>query len=142
MIRPVYESDADRSNQAGVIAKLERAFGLTATAPKDPFAPYDAVFRRQPRPYVVEIKVRRNTREKYPTYMLSERKYNDLCAVHAQGADVLLAVQWTDQLGTVQVPVEHTLGTGGRYDRGDSRDVERVVHIPISSFTTVTETPR
>jgi phytoene dehydrogenase-like protein len=26
--RPVYESDADRSNQAGVIAKLERAFGL------------------------------------------------------------------------------------------------------------------
>ena len=142
MSRPVYESDADRSNQATVIAKLERAFGLTATAPKDPFAPYDAVFRRQPRPYVVEIKVRHNTREKYPTYMLSERKYNDLCAIHARGADVLLAVQWTDALGTVQVPVEHTLGTGGHYDRGDSRDVERVVHIPISSFTTVTETPR
>jgi hypothetical protein len=140
--RPVYESDADRSNQATVIAKLERAFGLTATAPKDPFARYDAVFRRQPRPYVVEIKVRHNTREKYSTYMLSEQKYNALCAIHARGADVLLAVQWTDQLGTVQVPVEHTLGTGGRYDRGDSRDVERVVHIPISSFTTVTETPR
>jgi hypothetical protein len=137
--RPVYESDADRSNQATVIAKLERAFGLTATAPKDPFARYDAVFRRQPRPYVVEIKVRHNTSEKYPTYMLSEQKYNALCSIHARGADVLLAVQWTDQLGYVQVPVKHTVSTGGRYDRGDSRDVERVVLIPTDVFTRVLE---
>jgi hypothetical protein len=137
--RPVYESDADRSNQAGVITKLERAFGLTATAPRDPFAPYDAVFRRQPRPCVVEIKVRRNERARYETYLLSEGKYNALCAIDARGADALLAVQWTDELGIVQVPVEHTVSTGGRYDRGDSRDVERVVLIPTSSFITVKE---
>ena len=142
MSRPVYESDADRSNQATDVAKLERAFGQTAIAPKDPFAAYDVVFDGQKRPCVVEIKVRRNAREKYPTYMLSEKKYNALCAIHAKGADALLAVQWTDALGTVRVPVEHTAGTGGRYDRGDSFDVEPVVHIPINSFTTVTETPR
>ncbi|MEY4785830.1 MAG: hypothetical protein RIR41_3765 [Pseudomonadota bacterium] len=139
MTRPVYESDADRANQAGVIAKLECAFGLTATAPRDPFAPYDVVFRRQPRPCVVEIKVRRNERGRYETYLLSEHKYNALCAIDARGADALLAVQWTDELGIVQVPVEHTVSTGGRYDRGDSRDVERVVLIPTISFNTVTE---
>jgi hypothetical protein len=136
MTRPIYESDADRSNQAGVVAKLERAFGLTATAPQDRFAPYDAVFRFTHRPCVVEIKVRRNTRARYDTYMLSEAKYNALCAVEA---NALLAVQWTDQLGVVQLPVEHTVTTGGRFDRGDNRDVERVVLIPTDAFIRVPE---
>jgi hypothetical protein len=39
----------------------------------------------------------------------------------------------------VQVPVEHTVSTGGRYDRGDSRDVERVVLIPTDVFIRVPE---
>ncbi len=134
MSRPIYESDADRANQATVVAKLERAFGLTATAPQDRFAPYDAVFRFTHWPCVVEIKVRRNTRARYDTYMLSEAKYNALCAVDA---NALLAVQWTDQLGVVQIPVEHTVTTGGRADRGDSRDIERVVLIPIEAFIPV-----
>ncbi len=137
--RPIYESDADRGRQAGVVAKLEQAFGLTATAPQDRFAPYDAVFRFRHHPCVVEIKVRRNTRKRYPTYMLSVAKYHALCAIDAQGANALLAVQWTDQLGVVQVPVEHTVSTGGRYDRGDSRDVERVVLIPTDVFIRVPE---
>jgi hypothetical protein len=134
MTRPIYESDADRANQATVVAKLERAFGLTATAPRDRFAPYDAVFRFTHWPCVVEIKVRRNTRARYDTYMLSEAKYNALCAVDG---NALLAVQWTDQLGVVQLPVEHTVTTGGRADRGDSRDIERVVLIPIEAFIPV-----
>ncbi len=121
------------------MAKLERAFDLTATAPKDPFAPYDAVFRFAHHPCVVEIKVRRNERERYPTYMLSEAKYNALCALDARGANALLAVQWTDQLGVVRLPVEHTVSTGGRYDRNDSLDVERVVLIPITAFIRVPE---
>lgn len=137
--RPIYESDADRGRQASVVAKLESAFGLPATAPQDRFAPYDAVFRFRHHPCVVEIKVRRNTRKRYPTYMLSEAKYHALCAIDAQGANALLAVQWTDQLGVVQVPVEHTVSTGGRYDRGDSRDVERVVLIPTDVFIRVPE---
>lgn len=132
--RPIYESDADRANQATVVAKLERAFGLTATAPQDRFAPYDAVFCFTHRPCFVEIKVRRNTRARYDTYMLSGAKYNALCAVDG---NALLAVQWTDQLGVVHLPVEHTVTTGGRSDRGDSRDIERVVLIPIEAFIPV-----
>jgi hypothetical protein len=137
--RPTYESEADRGRQAGVVAKLERAFGLTATAPKDPFAPYDSIFRFAHHACVVEIKVRRNPRERYDTYMLSEAKYSALCAIAAQGANALLAVQWTDQLGVVRLPTEHTVSTGGRFDRGDSRDVESVVLIPTSAFIRVPE---
>jgi hypothetical protein len=137
--RPIYESDADRSNQAGVVAKLERAFGLPAITPKSALAPFDAAFRFTHNPCVVEVKVRRNTRARYPTYMLSEAKYNALCAFGDRGINALLAVQWTDQLGVVQLPVEHTVTTGGRYDRGDSRDVERVVLIPTDAFIRVPE---
>jgi hypothetical protein len=137
--RPVYESDADRGRQAAVVAKLEHAFGLTATAPQDRFARYDAVFRFPSHLCVVEIKARRNTRDRYPTYMLSKAKYDSLCAMDAQGISALLAVQWTDQLGFVQVPVKHTVSTGGRHDRGDSRDIERVVLIPTRVFTRVLE---
>ena len=137
--RPIYESDADRSNQAGVVAKLEQAFGLPAITPKSALAPFDAAFRFTHNPCVVEVKVRRNTRARYPTYMLSEAKYNALCAFGDRGINALLAVQWTDQLGVVQLPVEHTVTTGGRYDRGDSRDVERVVLIPTDAFIRVPE---
>ncbi len=137
--RPIYESDADRSNQAGVVAKLEQAFGLPAITPKSALAPFDAAFRFTHNPCVVEVKVRRNTRARYPTYMLSEAKYNALCAFGDRGINSLLAVQWTDQLGVVQLPVEHTVTIGGRYDRGDSRDVERVVLIPTDAFIRVPE---
>ena len=137
--RPTYESEADRGRQAAVVAKLEHAFSLPATAPKDPFASYDAIFRFAHHACVVEIKVRRNPREQYDTYMLSEAKYLALCAIVAQGANALLAVQWTDQLGVVRIPAEHTVGTGGRFDRGDSRDVERVVLIPTGAFIRVPE---
>jgi hypothetical protein len=139
MMRPIYESETDRNNQAAVVAKLERAFGLTATAPEDRFAPYDAMFSSPPHRCVVEIKVRRNTRDRYPTYMLSSAKYNALCAATDTGVDALLAVQWADQLGIVKVPCEHSVSTGGRYDRGDSRDVESVVLIPTASFSRVSE---
>ena len=136
-MRPIYESETDRNNQAAVVAKLERAFGLTATAPEDRFAPYDAMFFSPPYRCVVEVKVRRNARDLYPTYMLSSAKYNALCAATDTGVDALLAVQWADQLGIVNIPCEHSVSTGGRYDRGDSRDVERVVLIPIDAFARV-----
>lgn len=137
--RPTYESKADRGRQASVVAKLEHAFSLPATAPKDPFASYDAIFRFAHHACVVEIKVRRNPREQYDTYMLSEAKYLALCSLVERGANALLAVQWTDELGVVRIPAEHTVGTGGRFDRGDSRDVERVVWIPIGAFIRVPE---
>jgi hypothetical protein len=43
-------------------------------------------------------------------------------------------VRWTDAIGICPVPVEHSLGTGGRTDRGDALDIESVVHIPIDRF--------
>jgi hypothetical protein len=137
--RPKYESESDRSNQHYVLSKLGQAFGLQAETPTEEYSFYDGMFSFGDRKCVVEIKVRKNERSRYPTYMLSKRKYDALCGVTVQDIDALLAVQWTDQLGIVQLPTEHTVSTGGRYDRNDSHDVERVVLIPIGAFTRVSE---
>jgi hypothetical protein len=137
--RPKYESDADRSNQHYVLTKLEQAFGVPAERPTEEFASYDGVFTLGGRKCAVEVKVRRNERARYPTYMLSKMKYDILCGFAAQGADALLAVQWTDQLGVIQLPAEHKVSTGGRYDRNDPMDVEQVVLIPTHKFKRVPE---
>ena len=135
--RPKYESEADRGNQHYVMSKLERAFGLSGYTPDEEYAFYDGVFTFGDRKCVVEVKVRKNERSRYPTYMLSKAKYDSLCSMVEQGADALLAVQWTDQLGVIQLPTEHRVSKGGRYDRNDPMDVEEVVLIPIRKFKRV-----
>ena len=138
--RPKYESEGDRRNQHYVLSKLEQAFGVPAERPSEEFASYDGMFTfGSGRKCVVEVKVRRNPRRQYPTYMLSKMKYDNLCGFVEQGMDALLVVQWTDELGVIQIPAEHTVSTGGRYDRNDSRDIERVVLIPTSKFKRVPE---
>ena len=137
--RPKYESADDRSNQHYVISKLEVAFGARAQTPVEEYASYDGVFDFSSRPFVVEVKVRKNERNRYPTYMLSKMKYDTLCGMAKHGTDALLAVQWTDQLGVIQLPTRHTVSTGGRYDRNDPMDVEQVVLIPVKKFKRVPE---
>jgi hypothetical protein len=137
--RPKYESAADRGNQHYVLSKLGRAFGLEAEVPTEEYAFYDGMFSFNDRKCVVEVKTRKNERNRYPTYMLSKRKYDALCGVANQNIDALLAVQWTDQLGVIQLPTEHTVSTGGRYDRSDPMDVETVVLIPVTKFKRVPE---
>ena len=137
--RPKYESAADRGNQHYVLSKLGRAFGLEAEVPTEEYAFYDGMFSFSDRKCVVEVKTRKNERSRYPTYMLSKNKYDALCGATNHNMDALLAVQWTDQLGVIQLPTEHIVSTGGRYDRNDPMDVEQVVLIPTVNFKRVPE---
>lgn len=101
----------------------------------------------------LEIKVRSCAREQYPTYMIGLSKIlNNVLFADAMGARFFLCVQWTDSLGFVEIDksvlskassdlYDHDvriggvrLEKGGRTDRGDSRDVEEVLHIDISRF--------
>jgi hypothetical protein len=138
--RPKYESEFDRGNQHYVLSKLEQAFGVPAERPIEEYAGYDGMFTfPDGRKCIVEVKVRRNERRRYPTYMLSKMKYDNLCAFAGSGGDALLAVQWTDELGVIQLPAEHRVSTGGRYDRNDPMDIEQVVLIPTRKFKRVPE---
>ena len=139
--RPRYETAQDVANEYAVIAKFSTLFpGAEVTRLSDEGHAF-TVLSKNGRPKIaVEIKTRRNSSHRYPTFMISKQKYDALCRLRGHDIVTGLLVQWTDRLGYVSVPVEHTTTVGGRYDRGDARDVETVVLIDTKKFQTV-ETP-
>lgn len=139
-MRPRYQRAHDIENERAALAKF--CAHAKCEAVKLPMeARADSMLVRNGKAKViVEVKTRRNERLKYSTYMLSQDKYTALCEWESKGFLPVLLVQWTDALGCVRVPVEHVVSIGGRYDRGDPKDVENVVLISTDKFEVI-DTP-
>ena len=136
--RPRYETAEDRANEYAVMAKFSALFpGAEVTRLSDEGHAFTVLSKRGKAKVAVEIKTRRNASYAYPTFMISKSKYDALCQLQSRGMHTGILVQWTDRLGFVTVPVEHQTKVGGRYDRGDARDIETVVHIPVKKFETI-----
>lgn len=90
------------------------------------------------KPYALgEIKVRNNSSQKYPDYMISRAKLlNCLAKADDLGVHVGLFVRFTDGLFCTKVKPDlpYPSRLAGRYDRQDSRDMEMCVFIPIAEF--------
>jgi len=135
-VRPTYERQYDLDNEAQVVARIEKwaTCKLTKTGK---FAHWDfEAYRGVAQVAVIEFKCRTNPRLKYPTYMISARKWEHLHTFSRRTKKpAILVVQWTDYLGYIVVgnpPVQ--ISTGGRVDRGDAQDIESVVLIDIKHF--------
>lgn len=136
--RPRYETQQDVANEQAAVAKFSALFpGAQTTRLSDEGHAFTVLAKNGRPRIVVETKTRFNSSVKYPTFMISKTKYDALCALNKRGLHTGILVQWTDRLGFVPVPVEHYTSVGGRYDRGDRRDIETVVHIDIKKFQTV-----
>jgi hypothetical protein len=87
-----------------------------------------------------ELKCRNNPRSQYPTLMLSMHKWMHGKAMAQEiGGKFLVIVKWSDGIFYhTQGWCDVTYGVGGRKDRGDSQDIEPVVHIPTDYFKRVT----
>lgn len=133
----LYETDADLAREKAAIDVLCEALGCEAV--KLPLASRaDALlYRDGEAKTIIEFKYRRTRRAAYPTYMIGRAKYEALVEWTAKGFKAALLVQWADQLAYVMVPIEHETGEGGRTDRGDERDLEEVVFIPVDKFSTI-----
>ncbi|MFS0884941.1 hypothetical protein [Aeromicrobium sp. 179-A 4D2 NHS] len=90
----------------------------------------------------IEIKTRTNRHDAYPTYMLSLAKLDHL---HRRaiitGVPSAVVVQWTDRLAMIDATIfrdKAVMRSGGRWDRGDALDVEKVAHIGIDQFIFLT----
>jgi len=84
-----------------------------------------------------EFKRRHVQMDKYPTLILSLRKYKQLVSYSWCEDGAYLFVRWNDKDGVHRIPskaIEYDIEWGGRIDRGDWQDNEPVVHIPISDF--------
>ena len=132
--RPYYQTEDDLRREREVAAAIERAYGLTAIKLPDNARADFLLHRDGTAKSVIEIKCRNVSSAKYDTYMISKSKYDAMLGWAAMGLKAAIVVRWTDTIGVVRVPVEHAEDTGGRTDRGDARDIEAVVHIPIDHF--------
>lgn len=140
-MRPLYETPKDKARALSVAVTLAGAWGYRTCTPTPDLHVADFILQDHVSgvgPAIVEVKCRTNRKDAYPTYMLSKAKYDrllELCADNP-GTSAVLIVSWADAVGACILPAEHTVGRGGRWDRGDARDVEPIVYIPISAFHT------
>ena len=134
MSRPLYESASDRANEQAVADVLLERWRCSAVKLPISYELDYALTRNGTVMAWAEVKCRRVAREHYPTYMVSLRKVlAGLAMAERTNLPFLLLVQWTDALGWV-TPAARNIQLGGRHDRGDSADVEPVIHVPIAEF--------
>ena len=144
MNRPVYETDADRQREKELADLMAKHWGVTAK-PNPKMYPIDYTFVGDYGEVegFGEIKIRRNTKEKYPTYMISAHKVADAKKLaEATGRDVILIVKWScgsiGYLDLANTPAD-SVHWGGRSDRGDGQDMEPVCHFNIENFLSATK---
>jgi hypothetical protein len=136
-MRPLYETGEDLDREREVAAHFG---GLTNSIPvKLPISSHAdfLMVRDREAKAVVEIKCRTNKRLAYDTYMISQHKYEGLLSWESYGLKPILLVSWSDSIGYVSLPCPHGTAIGGRRDRGDTQDIETVVHIEIAQFTLI-----
>ena len=135
-MRPIYETPDDLANEEAIKELL--------------ILMWDVRFHKLPRAYHVdwmltkkgeakafaELKCRKNPRRQYPTLMLSLHKWMHGKAMAEEiGGSFIVLVKWEDGIyWHKQGWCDVTYGVGGRKDRGDSQDIEPVVHIPTDYF--------
>lgn len=90
---------------------------------------------------IVEIKRRNISTAKFSEYMLGMDKYKALCRWADKGFKTYLLVRWTNAVGYIEIPTEHSSGEGGRYDRGDINDTGEMAYIPVDNFTFIQGDP-
>jgi len=135
-MRPIYETSADRARENVVRQYLESKYACLYT-PAEPLSPFDGVLKYPDGTVaaIVEIKTRKNTKNKYPTYMLSAAKWESGRKVAEDlGVPFLLIVRFTDGVYVTKLKKEYPINQGGRYDRNDAQDVEPCVFIPMTDF--------
>lgn len=139
MSRPLYESQADRDNEAKVAAAIARKYLMVEHhLPRFYHADY-MFFRNWQVALVAEVKCRKHAFGTYTTYMISllkvmrTRELAAFCAVKA-----LLFIQYYDRLVFVDLNDDRNsqwdIVWGGRTDRNDDQDQEPVMLIPMEHF--------
>ena len=134
-MRPIYETRQDKYNEVSVAQYLTEKHG-GVYVPSEELAPFDGVLlsRGQPKA-LVEIKVRTTASSTYATYMISAAKVDSIIAMAKEQKLIpLLVVKFTDGVFITKLVEDFKRGLGGRYDRGDTRDVEECMYIPMSKF--------
>ena len=138
--RVIYETESDRQRQREAIGHLARATN-TQVIETERLVGWDYEMVRDSKVLaMVEVKCRECKSSTYATYMVSQTKALRLRETAlTRGVAGGLLVCWKDgEIGWLRIdstnPEDWLVQQGGRVDRNDPLDIERVVHFDISSF--------
>jgi len=135
-MRPIYEKTEDRNRERAVFQLLSKKLNCVCiTTPKLSRIDRLICTKKGKLKAIVELKIRTNKHDAYPTYMLSAAKYKKMLSLaDALKVHALLLVKYADKIRMVKLEEEYQLSIGGRTDRGDAQDIEECVYIPIKDF--------
>ena len=144
-LRPVYETKDDLKNEKDIAKLVSDELNCTLVKlPRKYQLDYGIVtIGEGGKKFItgmVEIKCRNILKDKYDTYMISADKFMvGLQYMQQFNLTIKLVVSWVDCVGVYDFKEDtsYHIGFNGRYDRGDSEDVEPVVYIPIKAFKTL-----
>ena len=138
VVRPIYESSTDISNEEMLAEHLVLRWKLDGWKRNPTMYPIDISFIKDGAiTGFAEIKCRTVPKDRYETYMISASKVmsaNSLSRVTRLSC--LLVVKWADYLGWIDlIKVQPKfVAWGGRSDRQDPQDMEPVIHFDIDDF--------
>ena len=136
VLRPIYETAKDRERENSVrqylISKYECVY-----RPTDTLQVFDGylLYPNETLAAIVEIKTRKNESSRYPTYMISARKWRTgLGLAEEHNVPFMLVVAFTDGVFVTKFKSNYPTALGGRRDRNDAQDMEECIYIPMTDF--------
>lgn len=139
---PVYENESDRESERKIAKFMMKKHGGIFKQ-NEKLANIDFVWLKDDKTYNVEMRCRDINWGTYPTIYISAGKLAVAMKEYKEGRPFIFLVRTRDALKSF-VPTSKNIGMlinawGGRVDRGDFRDMDWVVEIPINLFKTLWE---
>ena len=138
-MRPLYETQQDRENEAGIARIIEGEFSCSLTKMPIKLSLDYMATRNGSAVAFIEARQRKTPMQQYPTYMISLYKVMMASALtQTTGLPCFLAVQWSDKAGICRLPSESMdIRIGGSTRRGDAQDIEPMAYFDVASFKTI-----
>jgi len=135
-VRPIYETELDRTREDRVFERLAGLMDFNCIGtPRLSVADKLLCYKDGTLAAVAELKIRTNRHDAYPTYLFSATKHTTLLAVSSSlKVPALLFVKFSDCVALTKLRMGYEQKSGGRRDRGDCRDIEPCVFIPMREF--------
>ena len=138
-MRPLYETQQDRDNEAGMARIIEGEFSCSLTKMPIKLSLDYMATRNGSAVAFIEARQRKTPMQQYPTYMISLYKVMMASALtQTTGLPCFLAVQWSDRTGICRLPSESMdVRIGGSTRRGDAQDIEPMAYFDVASFKAI-----
>lgn len=148
MMRPRYETEADREAARILAGRLSLVWNLDPPFETPPLLEYDFALRHRNSDRIagfLEIKRRRYSSKDFEDYLVGMDKFISLSNLaKTTGIPTFLLFAFVDcakivQVGTPEIDRQVSFGVGGRKDRDDPFDFTIVARIPARLFKRPTD---